>query len=80
MNVLIGALAPRRVHPLRRRDLITSLAATAAAWPIAARARQKAMPVIGLLSSFSRQRSPLGSGPVAQGLRETGYVMDRTSR
>jgi putative ABC transport system substrate-binding protein len=32
------------------------------------------MPVIGLLSSFSRGPNPLGSGPLAQGLGETGYV------
>jgi putative ABC transport system substrate-binding protein len=32
------------------------------------------MPVIGLLSSFSRSQNPLFSGPLAQGLGETGYV------
>jgi putative tryptophan/tyrosine transport system substrate-binding protein len=32
------------------------------------------MPVIGLLSSFSRSLNPRGSGPVAEGLRETGYI------
>jgi putative ABC transport system substrate-binding protein len=32
------------------------------------------MPLVGLLSSFSRQPNPLGTGPVAQGLSETGYV------
>jgi hypothetical protein len=31
------------------------------------------MPAIGLLSSFSRGPNPLGSGPIAQGLGETGY-------
>ena len=44
------------------------------AWPGAARAQQRAMPVIGLLSSFSRGPNPLGTGPLAQGLSETGYV------
>jgi putative ABC transport system substrate-binding protein len=59
---------------MRRRDLLVLLGGVAIAWPGAARARQKAMPVIGLLSSFSRGPNPLGSGPLAQGLTETGYV------
>jgi putative ABC transport system substrate-binding protein len=44
------------------------------AWPGAARAQRRAVPVIGLLSSFSRGPDFLGSGPVFQGLTEAGYV------
>jgi len=55
-----------------RRKLIIALCA--AAWPFAARAQQKAMPVIGILSSTS----PASSGPfqsaLRQGLSEAGYV------
>jgi putative tryptophan/tyrosine transport system substrate-binding protein len=59
---------------MRRRDLLALLGGVVIAWPGAARAQQRAIRVIGLLSSFSRQPNPLGSGPVAQGLSETGYV------
>jgi putative tryptophan/tyrosine transport system substrate-binding protein len=59
---------------MRRRDLLGLLGGVVIAWPGAARAQQRAIRVIGLLSSFSRQPNPLGSGPVAQGLSETGYV------
>ena len=58
---------------MKRRDLIASLAATAAEWPRALRAQQKAMPVIGWLDSFSSGPNPT-AGPVHQGLSETGYV------
>jgi putative ABC transport system substrate-binding protein len=64
--------AQKRGDRMRRRELMILLGATVAAR--AARAQQKAMPVIGFLSSFSRQPNSLGSGPVAQGLSETGYV------
>src|SRR5262245_7698862 len=58
-----------------RRDLMIFLAGAMAAWPLAARTQQKAMPVIGVLSADSASMS---SGPFLsafrQGLREAGYV------
>ena len=60
---------------MRRRELLAFLAAGTAAWPPVLRAQQKAMPVIGYLSSLSP--GPTTAPFVAtfrQGLGETGYV------
>jgi ABC-type uncharacterized transport system substrate-binding protein len=62
---------------MRRRELIVLLGVAAAASPVAVRAQQKAMPVIGFLGSASPRRlAPLHPFLPAfhQGLSETGYV------
>jgi len=61
-------------NKLKRREFITLLGGAAAVWPFAARAQQRAISVIGLLSS----RSPAVDTPlialIRQGLNETGFV------
>ena len=58
---------------MRRREFIAGLG-SAAAWPVAARAQQPAMPVIGYLSSQSAVYSQMETVPFLQALKETGYV------
>src|SRR5437870_2454442 len=59
---------------MRRREFIALVAGAAAAWPIAPRAQQSTMPVVGLLSSVPFDSYADRIVAFKAGLKETGYV------
>jgi putative tryptophan/tyrosine transport system substrate-binding protein len=60
---------------MRRRDFIMLLGSATAAWPLAARAQQPAVALVGLLTGSQQDDRWLGA--LRQGLKEAGYIEGR---
>jgi putative tryptophan/tyrosine transport system substrate-binding protein len=62
---------------MRRREFIAFVGSTAIAWPLAVRAQQPAMPVVGFLRPNRADESGHLFAAVRQGLRESGYPSNK---
>ena len=59
---------------IERRKFLATLGGAAVAWPLAARAQQAAMPVVGLVNIRSADASARNAAAFGKGLNETGIV------
>jgi ABC-type uncharacterized transport system substrate-binding protein len=59
---------------MRRREFIGFIGGAAATWPLAARAQQSTMPVVGYLSATSQDGGESRAAAFRRGLKESGFV------
>jgi putative ABC transport system substrate-binding protein len=59
---------------MRRREFVSLFGGAAAVWPIAARAQQSAVPVVGLITGFSADAAARYVAAFRKGLNQTGHV------
>jgi len=64
---------------MRRRDFVTLLSGAAAAWPLAGRSQQPAIPIVGFLRTTRAEDSGHLVAALRQGLRESGYTADKVT-
>jgi putative ABC transport system substrate-binding protein len=62
---------------VKRRDFIAQLGGTAAVWPLAVRAQQPAMPVIGFLHGSTPQGDAGAVAGIKEGLKEAGFIENK---
>jgi putative ABC transport system substrate-binding protein len=63
---------------VKRREFIALITGAAAGWPLAARAQQSALPVIGFLSSLAPSDLNVVVSSFHEGLNGTGFVEGRS--